>query len=60
MRLSSENRMMREALRQGLCINCGGTLAMGEWVSEGNDLRVENAKLKEEVIISSNGLITTH
>ncbi|KAM0937153.1 putative transcription factor & lipid binding HD-SAD family [Dioscorea sansibarensis] len=48
-RLSSENTMMREALRQGLCINCGGTLAMGEWVSKGNDLRVENAKLKEEI-----------
>lgn len=49
-RLSSESTMMREALRQGLCINCGGCLAMGEWASEGNDLRAENAKLKGEVI----------
>ncbi|KAH7653176.1 Bet v1-like protein [Dioscorea alata] len=51
-RLSSESTMMREALRQGLCIKCGGCgdcPAMGEWASEGNDIRAENAKLKGEI-----------
>ncbi|KAJ0983185.1 hypothetical protein J5N97_011440 [Dioscorea zingiberensis] len=48
-RLSSENALLKEALKNALCLNCGGAVALGELSFEGNDLRVENAKLREEI-----------
>lgn len=51
MRLSTENTIMKEVLSHGLCTNCGNSMELGQLAFEGNDLRVENAKLRDEVII---------
>ncbi|KAH7662157.1 Bet v1-like protein [Dioscorea alata] len=49
MRLSTENAIMKEVLSHELCTNCGNSMELGQLAFEGNDLRVENAKLRDEI-----------
>eukprot|EP00250_Pteridium_aquilinum_P017164 c23484_g1_i1 orf=617-2857(-) len=48
-KLKVENAALREAVRSVVCSNCGGPTNMQETSLEEQQLRLENAKLKEEV-----------
>lgn len=48
-KLRVENGFLKEAMRGSLCIDCGGAVIPGEVSYEQQQLRIENAKLKDEL-----------
>ncbi|KAK4415956.1 Homeobox-leucine zipper protein ANTHOCYANINLESS 2, partial [Sesamum alatum] len=48
-KLRAENMSMREAMRNPICTNCGGPAMIGEISLEEQHLRIENARLKDEL-----------
>ncbi|KAK6919378.1 Homeobox domain [Dillenia turbinata] len=48
-KLRGENMRYREALNNAICPNCGGPTAIGEMSFDEHHLRLENAKLREEI-----------
>lgn len=47
--LRSQNMRYKEALASASCPNCGGPTAPGEMSFDEHHLRIENARLREEV-----------
>ncbi|KAK4269634.1 hypothetical protein QN277_022765 [Acacia crassicarpa] len=47
--LRAENMSIREAMRNPICSNCGGPAIIGEISVEEQHLRIENARLKDEL-----------
>lgn len=50
-KLRAENNRYKEALGNAACPNCGGPAALGEMSFDEQHLRIENARLREEVMI---------
>ncbi|KAL6954469.1 Homeobox-leucine zipper protein MERISTEM L1, partial [Sarracenia purpurea var. burkii] len=48
-KLRADNMRYREALGNASCPNCGGPTALGEMSFDEHHLRVENARLREEI-----------
>ncbi|KAK4798429.1 hypothetical protein SAY86_030755 [Trapa natans] len=48
-KLRAENSRYREALASATCPNCGGPAAIGEMSFDEQHLRIENARLREEI-----------
>lgn len=48
-KLRAENMSIREAMRNPICTNCGGPAIIGEVSLEEQHLRIENARLKDEL-----------
>ncbi|XP_061359240.1 homeobox-leucine zipper protein ANTHOCYANINLESS 2-like isoform X2 [Gastrolobium bilobum] len=48
-KLRAENMSMREAMRNPICSNCGGPAIIGEISLEEQHIRIENARLKDEL-----------
>lgn len=48
-KLRAENMSIREAMRNPICSNCGGPAMIGESSVEEQHLRIENARLKDEL-----------
>ncbi|XXG82876.1 hypothetical protein AAC387_Pa10g0757 [Persea americana] len=48
-KLRTENMRYKEALSNASCPNCGGPTALGEMSFDEHHLRVENARLREEI-----------
>ncbi|WOL20334.1 homeobox-leucine zipper protein ROC5-like [Canna indica] len=48
-KLRTQNMQIREAMRNPICNNCGGPAMLGDISLEEQHLRVENARLKEEL-----------
>ncbi len=48
-KLRSENLLLREALKNPQCPQCGGPAAVGEMSFDEQQLRIENARLKDEL-----------
>ncbi|XP_074588144.1 homeobox-leucine zipper protein ROC5-like [Curcuma longa] len=48
-KLRAENLSIKEAMRNPICNNCGGLAMLGEVSLEEQHLRVENARLKDEL-----------
>ncbi|MFS8025581.1 putative transcription factor & lipid binding HD-SAD family [Helianthus anomalus] len=48
-KLRSENIRYKEALANATCPNCGGPAAIGEMSFDEQQLRIENARLREEI-----------
>lgn len=48
-KLRADNIRYKEALNSASCPNCGGPAAIGEMSFDEQHLRIENARLREEV-----------
>lgn len=48
-KLRAENMSIREAMRNPICTNCGGPAIIGDISMEEQHLRIENARLKDEL-----------
>lgn len=48
-KLRAENMSIREAMRNPICTNCGGQAMIGDISMEEQHLRIENARLKDEL-----------
>ncbi|GMY36943.1 homeobox-leucine zipper protein MERISTEM L1-like isoform X1 [Fagus crenata] len=48
-KLLAENNRYKEALSNATCPNCGGPAALGEMSFDEQHLRIENARLREEI-----------
>ncbi|KAH6817868.1 Homeobox-leucine zipper family protein / lipid-binding START domain-containing protein [Perilla frutescens var. frutescens] len=48
-KLRAENMSIREAMRNPMCTNCGGAAVIGDISLEEQHLRIENARLKDEL-----------
>lgn len=48
-KLRAENMSIREAMRNPICTNCGGPAMIGDISLEEQHLRIENARLKDEL-----------
>ncbi|CAN6167730.1 unnamed protein product [Urochloa humidicola] len=48
-KLRAENMTIREAMRSPICASCGGAAVLGEVSLEEQHLRIENARLKDEL-----------
>ncbi|KAL8268543.1 hypothetical protein R6Q59_002341 [Mikania micrantha] len=48
-KLRAENMSIREAMRNPMCTNCGGPAMIGDISIEEQHLRIENARLKDEL-----------
>ncbi|CAL9069626.1 unnamed protein product [Musa banksii] len=48
-KLRAENLSIREAMRNPMCCNCGGPVVLGEISLEEQHLRIEYARLKDEL-----------
>ncbi|MED6192935.1 Homeobox-leucine zipper protein PROTODERMAL FACTOR 2 [Stylosanthes scabra] len=48
-KLRAENSRYKEALSNATCPNCGGPAALGEMSFDEQHLRIENARLKQEI-----------
>ncbi|KZV26725.1 homeobox-leucine zipper protein ANTHOCYANINLESS 2-like [Dorcoceras hygrometricum] len=48
-KLRTENMSIREAMRNPMCTNCGGPAIIGDISLEEQHLRIENARLKDEL-----------
>ncbi|KAL3743471.1 hypothetical protein ACJRO7_018722 [Eucalyptus globulus] len=48
-KLRAENMSLRDAMREPICSNCGGPAVIGEISLEEQHLRIENARLKDEL-----------
>lgn len=55
--LKNENYRLQATLRNVICPNCGGPAMLGEMGFDEQQLRIENARLKEEVGYNAPGLI---
>jgi homeobox-leucine zipper protein len=51
-KLRAENMRYKEALSSASCPNCGGPAALGEMSFDEHHLRIENARLREEVVFT--------
>lgn len=49
-KLRAENSRYKEALSNATCPNCGGPAALGEMSFDEQHLRIENARLRDEVV----------
>lgn len=49
-KLHADNIRYKEALNSATCPNCGGPAAIGEMSFDEQHLRIDNARLREEVI----------
>jgi homeobox-leucine zipper protein len=49
-KLRTDNMRYREALSNASCPNCGGPTAIGEMSFDEHHLRLENGRLREEVL----------
>lgn len=52
--LKNDNYRLQAALRNVICPNCGGPAMVGDIGLDEQQLRLENARLREEVIIFVN------
>lgn len=52
-KLRAENARYKEALATAACPSCGGPAAIGEMSFDEQHLRIENARLRDEVLLSS-------
>jgi hypothetical protein len=50
-KLRAENMRYKEALTNASCPNCGGPAALGEMSFDEHHLRMENVRLREEVLL---------
>ena len=50
--MKNENYRLQAALRNVVCPNCGGPAVLGEMGFDEQAVRLENARLKEEVFFS--------
>lgn len=50
-KLRAENMRYKEALTNASCPNCGGPASLGEMSFDEHHLRIENARLHEEVLV---------
>lgn len=50
-KLRAENMRYKEALTNASCPNCGGPASLGEMSFDEHHLRIENARLREEVLV---------
>jgi homeobox-leucine zipper protein len=48
-KLLADNTTIRDAMRNPICANCGGAAVLGEVSLEEQHLRIENARLKDEL-----------
>ncbi|XP_078447932.1 homeobox-leucine zipper protein HDG1-like [Wolffia australiana] len=48
-KLKMDNMHIRESMRNPMCQNCGGTAALGQVSIEQQQLRLENARLRDEL-----------
>ena len=48
-KLRAENMSLREAMRNPICTSCGGSTIIGDISLEEQHLRIENARLKDEL-----------
>jgi homeobox-leucine zipper protein len=48
-KLRAENMSIRDAMRNPICSNCGGPAIIGEISLDEQHLRIENARLKDEL-----------
>ncbi|KAK9064201.1 hypothetical protein SSX86_015581 [Deinandra increscens subsp. villosa] len=48
-KLRAENIQLKEAIANSMCPNCGGPSALGEMSFDEQHLRIENARLREEI-----------
>ncbi|XP_020582116.1 homeobox-leucine zipper protein ROC5-like [Phalaenopsis equestris] len=48
-KLRAENISIRDAMRNAICNNCGGAAVLGDVSLEEQHLRIENARLKDEL-----------
>jgi homeobox-leucine zipper protein len=48
-KLRADNMTIREAMRNPMCTSCGGAAVLGEVSLEEQHLRIENARLKDEL-----------
>ncbi|MED6159058.1 hypothetical protein PIB30_038840 [Stylosanthes scabra] len=48
-KLRAENSVMREAMANPMCNNCGGTAIPGQISFDEHQIRIENARLKDEL-----------
>lgn len=48
-RLRAENMSLRDAMRNAICSSCGGSTIIGEISLEEQHLRIQNARLKDEL-----------
>ncbi|KAK4483449.1 hypothetical protein RD792_010636 [Penstemon davidsonii] len=48
-KLRAENMSIRDSMRNPICTNCGGPAIMGEISLEEQHMRIENARLKDEL-----------
>ncbi|KAK9742912.1 hypothetical protein RND81_03G205100 [Saponaria officinalis] len=48
-KIRAENMSIREAMRNPMCSNCGGPAIIGDISMEEQHLRIENARLKDEL-----------
>ncbi|CAM8977385.1 unnamed protein product [Rhodiola kirilowii] len=48
-KLRAENMSIRDAMRNPMCTNCGGPAIIGDISIEEQQLRIENARLKDEL-----------
>ncbi|GLT84529.1 hypothetical protein SLE2022_027540 [Rubroshorea leprosula] len=48
-KLRAENMSIRDAMRNPICANCGGPAILGDISLEEQHLRIENARLKDEL-----------
>ncbi|KAJ8573277.1 hypothetical protein K7X08_009788 [Anisodus acutangulus] len=48
-KIRAENMSIREAMRNPICTNCGGPAMIGEISLEEQHIRIENARLKDEL-----------
>ncbi|KAM7261167.1 hypothetical protein ACFE04_026642 [Oxalis oulophora] len=48
-KLRAENMSIRDAMRNPICTNCGGPAIIGDLSLEEQHLRIENARLKDEL-----------
>ncbi|CAI9292595.1 unnamed protein product [Lactuca saligna] len=48
-KLQAENVRYKEALANAMCPNCGGPTAIGEMYFDEQQLKIENARLREEI-----------
>ncbi|KAK9143492.1 hypothetical protein Syun_012892 [Stephania yunnanensis] len=48
-KLRAENMSIRDAMRNPMCTNCGGPAMLGDVSLEEQHLRIENARLKDEL-----------
>ena len=57
--LKNENFRLQAAIQNVVCPNCGGQAILGEMSFDEQQLRIENARLKDEVLNPSSSKSTS-